>query len=242
MTNLDELSPSDITLTPGTDSVSDYQQYLEKTNPRSSRGEASLQHCSPTGNDELLRHSSLTDTPALTLQNETQLEISVVPTLEGTRPAHVRKRRERHPHGVDATEDSHEYPGPLALSLLTLGICLSVFLVSLDRTIVATVRASSERLGTTLSELNSFPSRPYRASPTIFTLLTMLGGTAARTWSQLALSNLSTGAYSSRSTSNGRFFVPWVCSSLAVSSAELHPIQSHSSWGELLLDGEALAS
>ncbi len=32
-----------------------------------------------------------------------------------------------------------EYPSPLALSFLTLGICLSVFLVSLDRTIVATV-------------------------------------------------------------------------------------------------------
>lgn len=32
-----------------------------------------------------------------------------------------------------------EYPGPLALGLITIGICLSVFLVSLDRTIVTTV-------------------------------------------------------------------------------------------------------
>ncbi|KAJ9196939.1 hypothetical protein DTO164E3_4226 [Paecilomyces variotii] len=31
-----------------------------------------------------------------------------------------------------------EYPGPLALGLITIGICLSVFLVSLDRTIVTT--------------------------------------------------------------------------------------------------------
>ena len=40
---------------------------------------------------------------------------------------------------VSKPADSGEYPGPLALSLLTIGICLSVFLVSLDRTIVATV-------------------------------------------------------------------------------------------------------
>ena len=41
---------------------------------------------------------------------------------------------------VGKEADSSGYPGPLALLLLTIGICLSVFLVSLDRTIVATVR------------------------------------------------------------------------------------------------------
>ena len=182
MTNLDELSLSDMTLTPGADGVSNDQQDLEKTSQRDSRGEASLQHSSPTPNDETLRHSSVTDSPAPILQNETQLQISVVPTVEEeARPAHVRKWQQRRPHRVDATQDSHKYPGPLALSLLTVGICLSVFLVSLDRTIVATVRASYERLRTKLSELICLPSRPYRASPTIFTPLTMLGGTAART-------------------------------------------------------------
>ena len=40
----------------------------------------------------------------------------------------------------DEAEDDHEYPGPFALALLTAGLCLSAFLVSLDRTIVATVR------------------------------------------------------------------------------------------------------
>ena len=40
--------------------------------------------------------------------------------------------------GSTAADGSH-YPSPLSLSLLTTGICLSVFLVSLDRTIVATV-------------------------------------------------------------------------------------------------------
>ena len=45
-------------------------------------------------------------------------------------------------HRVEATMNPREYPGPLALSFLTIGICLSVFLVSLDRTIVATVGIS----------------------------------------------------------------------------------------------------
>ena len=37
-----------------------------------------------------------------------------------------------------------EYPGTLTLSLLTIGICLSVFLVSLDRTIIAQVRKQGD--------------------------------------------------------------------------------------------------
>lgn len=40
---------------------------------------------------------------------------------------------------VKASSETSDYPGPLALSLLTIGICLSVFLVSLDRTIIAQV-------------------------------------------------------------------------------------------------------
>lgn len=36
------------------------------------------------------------------------------------------------------TNDEPTYPGPVALSLLTLGICLAAFVVALDRTIVAT--------------------------------------------------------------------------------------------------------
>ncbi len=195
MTNLDELSPSDITLTPGTDGVSDYQQYMEKASPRDSRGDASLAQSSPTGNGEISRHNSLIDTPAPTLRDEIQLGVSAVPTLERVRPTHARKEREQRPHERDVFEDSHEYPGPLALSLLTVGICLSVFLVSLDRTIVATVRASDECLVPKSSELISTPSRLYRESPTISTPLTMLDGTAARTWSPLAPSNPFMGAY-----------------------------------------------
>ncbi|KIX09015.1 uncharacterized protein Z518_00093 [Rhinocladiella mackenziei CBS 650.93] len=37
-----------------------------------------------------------------------------------------------------AADDAAEYPGPLALTLIVLGICLSVFTISLDRNIITT--------------------------------------------------------------------------------------------------------
>lgn len=47
---------------------------------------------------------------------------------------------ENRPDGTVLEVAEHgEYPGALALALLITGVCLSVFLVSLDRTIVATV-------------------------------------------------------------------------------------------------------
>lgn len=145
MPNFDQNSTSESTLTPGTDGVSDYQQYLVKTSRRDSQGDASLAHSSPTENDDIQIHNSLIENPASMLGKEVQLGVPAVPMLEGIRPAHVRKEREKRPHRVETAGDPHEYPGPLALSLLTVGICLSVFLVSLDRTIVATVRAPYER-------------------------------------------------------------------------------------------------
>jgi hypothetical protein len=40
--------------------------------------------------------------------------------------------------------EENVYPGPLALALIILGLCLSVFLISLDRTIITTVSVLSE--------------------------------------------------------------------------------------------------
>ena len=140
-----EISTSDTTLHPGIDGVSDYQQYLEKTSRRGSRGDGSLVHSSPNGG-QAQRQDSLVATPAPTLDKETRMGVPALPLLEGTKAALARKHQKRRPHRVEAAEDPHEYPGHLALSLLTGGICLSVFLVSLDRTIVATVRASCEHL------------------------------------------------------------------------------------------------
>ena len=192
MTSPDETSASENTLTPGTDRVPDYHQYLEKASRGDSQRDASLVHSSLTEEGDIPRHNS-----APTLHIDPQLEVTAVPTLERLSPILARKEREKRPHKLDVTKDPHQYPGPLALSLLTVGICLSVFLVSLDRTIVATVRASFEPLGTKASELTHFASRPYRASLMIFAPLTMLGGTAAHTSSQLALCSPFTGAYSS---------------------------------------------
>lgn len=42
------------------------------------------------------------------------------------------------PSDLTQSNDEPTYPGPVALSLLMLGICLAGFLVALDRTIVAT--------------------------------------------------------------------------------------------------------
>lgn len=146
MTNADETSASDLTLIPGTDGISDYQQYLEKTSRRDSRGDASPLQSFPIGDGDIPQHNSPMDGPAPTLNNGGRLRLSALPTLKRIRRTHTRTEREQRPHRLEVIEGPHEYPGPLALSLLTVGICLSVFLVSLDRTIVATVRASSEPL------------------------------------------------------------------------------------------------
>lgn len=44
--------------------------------------------------------------------------------------------------GHDDENDPTQYPGRLALSLIVVGICLSVFVISLDRNIITTVRLS----------------------------------------------------------------------------------------------------
>ena len=49
---------------------------------------------------------------------------------------------ERPPLSIPSSEkkeDLTEYPGPLKLTILIIGICLAVFLNSLDRTIITTV-------------------------------------------------------------------------------------------------------
>ena len=144
MVNLHGSSPSDITLAPGTDAGSDYHQYLEKNSQRNSRGNASVIHSSTIGDGEIVSHNNLVNTPAPTPNHETRLQLSSSPTFERIRSAHRRAQRKERPQRLDVAEDAHEYPGPLALSLLTIGICLSVFLVSLDRTIVATVSAPDQ--------------------------------------------------------------------------------------------------
>ncbi|KAL9636714.1 MAG: hypothetical protein Q9164_002653 [Protoblastenia rupestris] len=124
---------SEITLTPGTDGVSDYQHYLEKTsNPKLSSHPASPP---PTGDAPTLPRDLVTSTSSPT-SADTEIQHAI--DTSAFEPIKSEKRRKRKPHRVERAEDPHEYPGPLALAILTFGLCLSVFLVSLDRTIVAT--------------------------------------------------------------------------------------------------------
>ena len=144
--NMSPAGRSEITLTPGLDGLSDYQQYLEKTSRKGSfihskpHGESSRVNSPvPTDNTESHQQSSNEglDSPIRATDNEHQLRAS--PTFEEIKPAGRRKKRKRRPHRVEQEEDPNDYLSPIPLALLTLGICLSVFLVSLDRTIVATV-------------------------------------------------------------------------------------------------------
>ena len=137
---------SEITLTPGLDGMSDYQQYLEKTSRKSSilnsrpPGESS-RVTSPVPTDVTEAHpQSSNGVPASPVgTTENQHEPRANPTFEEIKPTGSRKTRKRRLHRVEQEEDPNDYLSPLPLALLTLGICLSVFLVSLDRTIVATV-------------------------------------------------------------------------------------------------------
>ena len=144
--NMSPAGRSEITLTPGFDGLSDYQQYLEKTSRKGSfihskpPGESSRVNSPvPTDNTEARQQSSkeVPDSPVVATENQHETKAS--PTFEEIRPAATRKKRKRRLHRVEQEEDPNDYLSPIPLALLTLGICLSVFLVSLDRTIVATV-------------------------------------------------------------------------------------------------------
>lgn len=58
-------------------------------------------------------------------------------TTEKTRNDDVSEKRE------EREGEDNPYPRPLALTLIIIGLCLSVFLTSLDRTIITTVRIQS---------------------------------------------------------------------------------------------------
>ena len=125
---------SDTTLTPALDGSSEYQAYLDKS---SSIRAPSVESPAPT-----VTAQTCTRDPTLLTSRPTTANTHTSPrtshtALEPIRPARARRQKV---HRVERAEDPQEYPGPIALSILTFGICASVFLVSLDRTIVATVR------------------------------------------------------------------------------------------------------
>lgn len=147
--NMSPAGRSEITLTPGLDGLSDYQQYLEKTSRKGSfihskpPGESSRVNSPvPTDNTEAHQQSSNEGPDSPVRATDNQHEPKASPTFAEIKPAATRKKHKRRLHRVEQEEDPNDYLSPIPLALLTLGICLSVFLVSLDRTIVATVSFS----------------------------------------------------------------------------------------------------
>lgn len=62
-------------------------------------------------------------------------------TLAGTRASSLEENSRA---GSPDQTDNQTYPSPLALTTLILGLCLSVFIISLDRTVIVTVGRPSE--------------------------------------------------------------------------------------------------
>ena len=67
-------------------------------------------------------------------------------------------KEEEQPEQTVMEEDENVYPGPLRLSILVIGIALSVFLISLDRTITTTVRPLTPHVETNTKMPRQFHS------------------------------------------------------------------------------------
>lgn len=131
------MKDSETTLTPALDGSSEYQAYLDKSS--SVRAPSPLSPA-PTVTAQRFPedHTILTSRPTTA---NTDIPQRAHPAIEPIRSARARRQKV---HRVERAEDPQEYPGPTALAILTFGICASVFLVSLDRTIVATVRLNPQ--------------------------------------------------------------------------------------------------
>ncbi|MCJ1249586.1 hypothetical protein MMC30_006812 [Trapelia coarctata] len=70
---------------------------------------------------------------------------------------------------VGPSSETQVYPGPLSLSLLTIGICLSVFLVSLDRTIIAQVSNDDKAIPKITDDFNSYDDVGWYGSAYLIT-------------------------------------------------------------------------
>lgn len=132
--NTRSMKDSDTTLTPALDGSSEYQVYLDKS---SSIRAPSLESPAPTVTAQTFSRDHTLSTSRPTTANTDTSPRTGHSAIEPIRSARARRPKV---HRVERAEDPQEYPGPIALSILTFGICASVFLVSLDRTIVATVR------------------------------------------------------------------------------------------------------
>lgn len=93
----------------------------------------------------------LTKPPLARVVTDSSVDPSPAQAFSGFAPhPAVRVFNEREKLGEAAgpdEEDDHEYPGKFALILIVIGICLSVFIISVDRSIVTTVSHSLGWIG-----------------------------------------------------------------------------------------------
>jgi hypothetical protein len=109
-----------------------------------------------------------------------EIEIGVPPAKpqEGENEGEVEKE--------EGEEGENNYPGPLGLFILITGIALSVFLISLDRTIITTV---SDFTIIDLMEVKLTGNRPFLSSQTSSSPTMTSVGTALHIFSQHQHSN-----------------------------------------------------
>ena len=91
--------------------------------------------------DQVSAKDELDKTPPSNSPQELQNDTAGEGTSETPTP-NSHEDLEKHIAADNATfkSDVNQYPAPLALFFLMLAICVSIFLVSLDRTIITTVR------------------------------------------------------------------------------------------------------
>lgn len=100
----------------------------------------------------------------------------------------------------DDTDTPEDYPQGLQLALIILGVCLSVFIIALNRQIVSTVCLKTPP--PPFLQVDLILTRLFLVSLTSSAPTKMSVGTVARICSQLALFNHCTDAYSCHSTSS----------------------------------------
>lgn len=72
------------------------------------------------------------------------------PAHPGVRPLSLNERKILGDAAGPVDDDRHLYPGPLPLTLIIIGVCLSVFIISLDRNIITTVNLTHPAIATSV--------------------------------------------------------------------------------------------
>ena len=142
------------------------------------------------------------------------------PAVESAAPADTAPQGDAPAAGNEKTPENDEENGFVTgfpLTCLFVGLMLGVFLVSLDRTIISTVRMTRVvHSPISARHVDQYsPHRPSRTSPTNFTRRRILDGMARPTFSQLVLSSPCLVGFSCCSRSKRHTSLAWRSLSLA---------------------------